>query len=115
MLAADAREAGELSPQRSVRLLPAFDHYVVAASRHAQHLLPGELRARVYRPQGWISAVLLVNGFMQGTWRHEVKGGRVEVVITPFAKQPGWVRRAAGEEAERLAAFFGTSLSLAWQ
>jgi hypothetical protein len=44
MLAAHAREERDLTPKRSVRLLPAFDHYVVAASRHAVHLLPDGLR-----------------------------------------------------------------------
>jgi hypothetical protein len=115
MLAADAREAGELPPARSVRLLPGFDQYVVAASCHAAHLLPGDLRHRVYRPQGWISPVLLVNGRMEGTWRHEIKGSRVEVEIDPFVKTPAWVRRAAGQEAERLAAFLGGPLRLSWK
>ena len=115
MLGADAREVREFLPERSARLLPGFDPYVVAASCHAEHLLPGDLRRRVYRPQGWISPVLLVNGRMEGTWRHEVKGSRVEVVIEPFVKAPVWVRRAAGQEAERLAAFLGCTLSLAWK
>ena len=115
MLADDAREARELPPNRSVRLLPGFDQYVVAASHHAEHLLPGDLRHRVYRPQGWISPVLLVNSRMEGTWRHEIKGSRVEVVIDPFMKAPVWVRRAAGQEAERLAAFLGCTLRLAWK
>ncbi len=114
MLAADAREVRELPPLRSVRLLPAFDQYVVAASCHAGCLLPGNLRSRVYRPQGWISPVLLVNGRMQGTWRHEMKGSRVEVSIEPFVDVPQWVRRAAEREAERLAGFLGGSLSLTW-
>jgi hypothetical protein len=115
MLAAHAREARELPPDRSVRLLPAFDQYVIAASYHAGRLLPGDLRHRVYRPQGWISPVLLVNGRMEGIWRHEIKGSRVEVVIEPFVKAPVWVRRAAVQEAERLAAFLGCTLSLAWK
>jgi hypothetical protein len=115
MLAADVREARELAPDRSVRLLPGFDQYVVAASWHAEHLLPGVLRSRVYRPQGWISPVLLVKGRMDGIWRHDIKGSRVEVVIEPFVKAPVWVRRAAGEEAERLAAFLGCTLSLSWK
>jgi len=115
MLAAHAREVRELPPNRSVRLLPGFDQYVVAASCHAERLLAGELRRRVYRPQGWISAVLLVNGRMEGTWRHEIKGSRVEVVIEPFVTTPVWVRRAAGQEAERLAAFLGCTLSLTWK
>ncbi len=115
MLTADVREACELPPLRSVRLLPGFDQYVVAASYHAESLLPGALRERVYRPQGWLSPVLLVNGRMLGTWRHAIKGSRIEVTIEPFVKTPVWARRAAGEEAERLAAFFGCSLRLTWE
>jgi hypothetical protein len=69
----------------------------------------------VYRPQGWISPVLLVNGRMDGVWRYTVKGSRVEVVIEPFVKAPVWVRRAAGKEAERLAAFLGGTLRLAFK
>jgi hypothetical protein len=115
MLSAHVREARELPPTRSVRLLPGFDQYVIAASRHAENLLPAGLRRRVYRPQGWISPVLLVHGRMEGTWRHEIKGSRVEVVIEPFGRLPMRVRRAAGQEAERLAAFLGGSLRLAWR
>jgi hypothetical protein len=115
MLAEHAREIRDLEPVRSVRLLPAFDPYIIAASRHARRLLPGDLRSRVYRPQGWISPVLLVNGRVDGTWRHELKGSRVEVTIEPFVDAPAWVRRAAGQEAERLAGFFGAVLKLAWK
>ena len=115
MLASHARELHEVPPDRSVRLLPGFDQYVVAASCHAERLLPGDLRSRVYRPQGWLSPVLLVNGRMEGIWRHEIKGSRVEIVIEPFVKAPVWMRRAAGQEAERLAAFLGGALSLAWK
>jgi len=115
MLAADAGELREAAPSRSVRLLPGFDQYVVAASWHAGLLLPGDFRKRVYRPQGWISPVLLVDGRMLGTWRHEIKSSRVDVSIEPFVKVPGWVRRAAAQEAERLAAFLGGALTLTWK
>ena len=87
MLAEHASEAAGMPPLlRSVRLLPGFDQYVIAASRHAEHLLPGDFRVRVYRPQGWVSPVLLVNGRMLGVWRHHMKGSRVEVTIEPFDK-----------------------------
>src|SRR5215472_13204296 len=112
MLAHDVRELRDLSPTRSVRLLPAFDPYVVGASRHARHLLPGEFRSRIYRPQGWLSPVLLVNGRMEGTWAHKIDGSRLQVTIEPLATQPSWVRRAAAEEAGRLAEFFGCSVNL---
>jgi hypothetical protein len=118
MLATDEDEAREFSATatRSARLLPGFDQYVVAASRHAEHLLPSEVpRAVIYRPQGWISPVLLVNGMMHGTWNYEVKRGRVEVTIEPFLKIPLWARRETILEAERLAAFLGCSLNLSWK
>jgi len=115
MLAEHAREACELPRGRSVSLLPAFDPYVIGASRHAENLLPGDLRSRVYRPQGWVSPVLLVNGLMAGTWRHEIKGSLVEVRIEPFEKVPAWVRRAARSEAEHLAAYLGGKLNLVWE
>jgi len=115
ILSVDAGALREIEPGKSVRLLPGFDQYVIGASFHADRLLGCKLRSTVYRPQGWISPVLLVNGFMQGTWRHEIKGGRVEVVVEPFAKMPLWVRRSAAEQAERLAEFLGCSLSLIWR
>jgi hypothetical protein len=115
MLTTHARKLREFRPKPSVRLLPAFDQYVVEASPHAGHLLPGDWRRRIYRPQGWISPVLLVNGHMQGTWRHEIRGSRLELVIEPFVKPLPWVRRAAAREAVRLAAFFGCTLSLSFK
>jgi hypothetical protein len=45
-------------------------------------------------------------------WRHEIKGSRVEVRIEPFVKIPKWARSGTAEEAERLAEFFGGTLSL---
>ena len=114
MLAEHVPEAEEAGAAGAVRLLPAFDHYVVAAPRDQEAVLPGALKGRVYRPQGWLSPVLLVDGRMEGVWRHERQGDRLVVGIEPFQKQPGWVRRAAEEEAERLARFVGGGLELDW-
>ena len=52
---------------------------------------------------------------MHGTWRHELKGSSVEITIEPFIKLQPWVRRAAADEAERLAEFLGGKLSLEWK
>ena len=115
MLAGDGSAARKATPSRSVRLLPAFDQYVVAASLHARRLLPGDFKKAIYRPQGWISPVLLVDGRMDGVWRHEKKGKRLEVRIEPFVKLPMWARRGAEEEAERLAEFLDGTLELRWR
>lgn len=111
MLTSDAREIRDVAPRKSVRLLPAFDQYVIGASRYVELLLPpGIPRSRVYRPQGWVSPVLLVDGSIRGVWRHAFKGSYVEVTIEPFVDLPSGARRAIREEAERLAAFFGGAL-----
>ena len=55
---------------------------------------------------------MLVDDRMEGVWRHERRGDRLSVGIEPFARQPYWVRRAAEQEAERLARFVGSELEL---
>ena len=43
------------------------------------------------------------------------RGSRIEIAIEPFGTCPSWVRRAAGEEADRLAAFLDCSPSITWK
>jgi hypothetical protein len=114
MLADDVGEAAAAEPSGVVRLLPAFDHYVVAAPRDAEAVLPAEHRARVYRPQGWLSPVLLVDGRMAGVWSHEVGDGRVAVRVEPFARVGRDVRAGVETEAARLAEFLGGEPDVAW-
>ena len=106
--------AAEEPPERLVRLLPGFDMWVIGAARDAAALLDPAEKKRVYRNQGWISPVLLVNGRMDGVWKHEKKGKRLTVTIEPFGKLPKWARTGAEAEAERLAAFLGGELALSW-
>lgn len=103
-----------IESKRSVRLLPAFDQYVLVAARDAPNFLPGPFKDRIYRPQGWLSPVVLVNGRMDGIWKHERKGKRLLVTIQPFIPLPVWVKREIEREAERLAVFLGGSLELIW-
>jgi hypothetical protein len=76
--------------------------------------MPGPFRDRIYRTAGWLSPVLLVDGRMDGVWKFERKGNRLLVQIEPFGDQPGWVREAAEDEAQRLAAFMDRRLELTW-
>jgi hypothetical protein len=114
MLAEHVPEAEKAEPSGVVRLLPAFDHYVVAAPRNREAVLPEVLKRRVYRPQGWLSPVVVVDGRMEGVWSHERKGDRLVVEIEPFTEQPEWVRRTAEEEAERLPRLLGGELEFGW-
>jgi hypothetical protein len=111
MLTGDVAGLAATEPVNGIRLLPAFDQWVVCASR-SPALLDSEHRQRIYRLQGWVSPVLLVTGHMAGVWKHEHKRRTVSVEIEPFAKLPRWTRTNIAAEAERLAAFLGADLEL---
>ena len=71
----------------------------------------------MYRPQGWLSPVLCVDGRIAGVWRQERKGAALNVAIEPFATLRRGARREAGEQAELLAAladFLGGELELSF-
>jgi hypothetical protein len=114
MLAADVEDAAGSEPGGSVRLLPAFDQHVVAAPRDREAVLAEAHRGRVYRPQGWLSPVVLVGGRMAGVWSHERQGERLAVEVAPFGSLPAGVRRGVEAEAEALAGFLGGRLDLRW-
>ena len=115
MLREHAEDAAAEEPtKRVVRLLPGFDMWVIGAARDAAALLDPAEKKRVYRNQGWISPVLLLNGRIDGVWKHERKGRRLTVTIEPFGKLPKWARKEAEAEAERLAGFLGGELEVSW-
>jgi hypothetical protein len=115
MLAADVADAAASEPAGHVALLPAFDQYVVAAPREDSPVLAAELRPRVYRPQGWLSPVLLVDGRIEGVWKHERKAGTLVLEIEAFGAIGDHVRAAADAQAQRLLAYFGDDeLDLTW-
>ncbi|WP_086827639.1 winged helix DNA-binding domain-containing protein [Allokutzneria sp. NRRL B-24872] len=66
--AEDVDELVATAPNKLVRLLPAFDQYVIAANRD---LIPAEHLAKVSRTAGWISPVVLHGGRVAGVWKEE--------------------------------------------
>jgi hypothetical protein len=87
-----------------VRLLPAFDPYLLAHSVK-DHLVEPRHYKRVYRNQGWISPVVLINGEIAGTWSHRISRGRLEVDLQPFTRLTSEARQQIEEEITRLAEF----------
>jgi uncharacterized protein YcaQ len=112
VLSRDVRRIAGTKPTDTARLLPAFDQWTIGATRRHPAFLDPRQHARIYRPQGWISPVLLVNGRLVGVWRHARKGGRLQVELEPFGRLPGWARAQLDAEAERLAVFFDAELEL---
>ncbi|HEY6252856.1 MAG TPA: winged helix DNA-binding domain-containing protein [Candidatus Angelobacter sp.] len=96
-------EAAELS-QPMVRLLPSFDPYMLA---HADkdHLVHPRFYKRVYRNQGWLSPVILLDGRVVGLWSREQEGSQCMVRTELFEKLPKKVLAAIEAESERIIQF----------
>lgn len=87
-----------------VRLLPYFDPYMLA---HADkdHLVHPKHYKRVYRSQGWLSPVILVNGRVVGIWSREQKTKKRSLRTDFFEKVPKVVLKEIESESERLEEF----------
>nr|WP_246422591.1 winged helix DNA-binding domain-containing protein [Nocardiopsis mwathae] len=68
ILTEHADELAAMEPDSSVRLLGAFDQYVLGAGTRETRILPARHRAKVSRTAGWISPVVLVGGRIVGVW-----------------------------------------------
>jgi hypothetical protein len=105
-----AGEAGQ-----TVRLLPLFDAYTLGLGRDIEQLLPRAYKSRVFRPQGWISAVVLIDGRMGGVWEHATRHSQTTVKVRMFASPAASLRKAIEVEAERLNAFLDTEVVLQFE
>ena len=90
-----------------VRLLPSFDAFLLGVKDKSHLVDPGHYK-RVYRPQGWLSPVVLVDGRVGGVWSHERKGARLSVRVTPFGRMSPTVRSRIRQEVDDLGRFFRT-------
>lgn len=106
-LASSLEEMNGLKPTRSVRLVPHFDPYVLAAYRHCQYILAEKHKAKVYRQQGWISPVVLVDGRMEGVWEQEKKRSEIIVTVAMFEPASAKVKEGIETEIARLGEFLG--------
>jgi hypothetical protein len=111
LLASDLGALKKATAPKSVRLLPAFDPYVVGF-RPRDLLVDPEHAPRIFRPQAWFSPVVLVGGRAAGVWERERRGRRLEVRIEPFRPLGATTRRALAAEAERLGEFLDAPAEL---
>jgi winged helix DNA-binding protein len=103
-LAEDLPGLAAAAPRNVARLLPAFDPWVIGMARR-EPLIDARYVGRVYRQQGWVSPVILVNGRVAGVWRHARTGRRLAVELEPFEPLPAWAGRQLAAESRRLATF----------
>jgi hypothetical protein len=89
-----------------VRLLPHFDSFLLG-HRTRQHLVGPRDHIRVYRPQGWVAPVILVDGRVAGVWAHAREGGRLRIRVTGFGVLSRRVVAGIRGEADDLGRFLG--------
>ena len=99
----------------SINLLPLFDAYTlgIGHARNMEPILSEAFRNQVYRPQGWISAVVLVDGCMEGVWEYKIRRSQTLVKFRMFSQPSASVQKGIEAEAERLGAFLNTEIELA--
>jgi hypothetical protein len=66
----------------------------------------------VFRPQGWISAVVLVDGQIKGVWEYQFKPVDFILKIFLFTSLSTLLREKIAAEAERLGRFLNKKVSL---
>jgi hypothetical protein len=96
--AQDAEEMAATPPEAPVRLLPAFDQYVLGPGTKDIHVLTAARRSAVSRAAGWIAPVVVRAGRVVGTW--EVADGVVRVAI--FVEEEPVDERAIRMDAAHL-------------
>lgn len=94
----------------SVHLLPYFDVYLLA-HRFKEHFLKPKFYKRVYRNQGWISPVVLINGEIAGVWSYKVSRKTLDVEVELFARVDSRTRKQIKDRAAELADLFQCPLA----
>jgi hypothetical protein len=87
-----------------VRLLPYFDTFLLG-HKERDHLMARKHRPNVYRPQGWIAPVVLVDGRVTGVWSHTRESNRLVVRVRRFEKLSRRIVTGIREEAQGLGCF----------
>lgn len=110
ILREDIKTLQAASPEvDSVHLLPYFDVYLLA-HRVKEHFLKAEFYKRVYRNQGWISPVVLINGEIAGVWSYKLSSKAAEIEVELFTRIGSRARKQIKDRAAELADLFQSPL-----
>ncbi len=100
-----------LTGKLHVRLLPAFDVYLLA-HRDKSVLVSAANYGRVFRKAARISPVLLAEGRAAGIWSCKSRSGRLRMRVEPFEGIPKAVRAGIDAEAADMSRFLGLRVEL---
>jgi hypothetical protein len=106
--AEDADALARTKPSETVRLLPAFDQWVLGPGTQDPHVIPPARRALISKTAGWISPVVVLGGRVVGTW--ETSDDTLDVSL--FGEAGKVDARQLAAEADRVAHVLEQPLSL---
>ncbi|MGK5552055.1 DNA glycosylase AlkZ-like family protein, partial [Actinomadura kijaniata] len=86
-----------------VRLVPEFDNLTLSHADRAR-IISEEHRRRVFTVNGIIRATVLVDGFVHGMWKAEVRRRTATLRVELFDPVPAATREEIEAEAARLLA-----------
>jgi len=90
--------------QPLIRLLPYFDTFLLG-HKERDHLIAMKHRPNVYRAQGWIAPVVLVDGRVAAVWEHARERNRLNIKVTKFGPLSRRITADIREEARDLSRF----------
>jgi hypothetical protein len=84
-----------------VRLLPYFDTFLLGHKERG-HLVNAQYHPHVYRPQGWIAPVVLVDGRVAAVWESVREVNQLRVNVRQFMPMSRRIITSIWEEARDL-------------
>jgi Winged helix DNA-binding domain len=93
----------------NLRLLANFDVFLLAHAEKS-HIVHDRHYKKIYRNQGWISPVILLDGKVIGTWSHKITGKKLAIALSPFDKLPKSLNDQIELESQRIAKFVGAGV-----
>jgi hypothetical protein len=95
-----------------VRLLPAFDTYILGYADR-DDLVPPEHQHKVYHGGQTVPAVL-IDGVVSGVWRYKRQGKRLQVTVHAFEPFYPAIQHQIAEEAEDIGRFWETPVLVSY-
>jgi hypothetical protein len=108
MLASEVDAIKKAKIDEPVQLLPAFDPYILGHATR-DHLFERVHAPKVSRTAGWISAVVLVDGTVAGTWTYVLANKTLRVAVEALRKLTPAVKSRIGQRVEAIAESVGAT------
>jgi len=99
------------APRGVVRLLPAFDEYLLGW-KDREVAVPAAHRAKINRGGGWLHPVLAVDGRLVATWSLKRTPKVSRLTVAAFNGLTTAVKRAVAVDAKDIADFLGASVEV---